>query len=395
MKKCFMMGLTLALFFGLVTFSWSEGAKTEKPTGKPEPYKVGAIFAITGPASWLGEPERNTAVMIAEEVNKKGGINGHPLEVIIEDTVGDETKTVNATKKLIESDKVCAIVGPSRSGCTMAILPIVQAAQIPLVSCAAAESIVVDESGKQREWVFKTPQKDSHAAEKIYEHMKSKGIKKIALLTGTTGFGAQGRKQLEKIAPAWGLEIVADETYGPKDTDMIPQLTKIKGIGAQAIVNWSIVPAQAIVCKNMKQLGMKIPLYQSHGFGNIKYVEAAGGAAEGTIFPCGRLLAVDYLPDGHPQKKVLAGYKKDYEKRFKDNVSTFGGHAYDALWLVIEALKEVGPDRKKIRNYLENKKEFVGTGGVFIFSADDHNGLTREAFEILTVKDGKFTVFQD
>jgi len=393
MKKCLLLGLTLVLVLAICPFS--EGDEKEKPCPEAEPYKVGAIFAITGPASWLGEPERNTAVMIAEEVNKGGGINGHPLEVIIEDTVGDETKTVNATKKLIDSDKVCAIIGPSRSGCTMAIVPIVQKAEIPLVSCAAAESIVVDESGKQRKWVFKTPQKDSHAAEKIYEHMKSKGIKKIAILSGTTGFGAQGRKQLLKLAPDWGMEVVADETYGPKDTNMIPQLTKIKASGAEAIVNWSIVPAQAIVCKNMKQLGMEIPLYQSHGFGNIKYVEAAGSAAEGTIFPCGRLLAVDSLSDKHPQKKVLSEYKKDYEKEFKDNVSTFGGHAYDALWLVVDALKEVGPDRSKIRDYLESKKGFVGTGGVFIFSADDHNGLTREAFEILTVKDGKFTVLED
>jgi len=276
----------------------------------------------------------------------------------------------------------------------MAIVPIVQAAEIPLISCAAAEAIVIAPDGKQNKWVFKTPQKDSHAAEKIFEHMKANGIKRIALLTGTTGFGAQGREQLKKLAPVWGMEIVADETYGPKDSDMTVQLTKIKAKNTQAIINWSIVPAQAIVCKNMKQLGIELPLYQSHGFGNIKYVQVAGGAAEGTIFPCGRLLVVESLPNDHPQKKVLARYKKDYEDRFNENVSTFGGHAYDALWLVIEALKEVGPDREKIRDYLEGKKGFVGTGGVFMFTPDDHNGLTREAFEILTVKDGKFDVLE-
>jgi len=345
-------------------------------------YKVGAIFAVTGPAAWLGTPERNTAKMIEEEVNKAGGINGHPLEIIIEDTVGDPTRTVTATKKLITKDQVLAIVGPSRSGTTMAVIPIVEEAKVPLISCAAAEAIVVP----VKSWVFKTPQKDSHAAVRIYETMKLQGISKIAIITGTTGFGDQGRKQLKKLAPELEIEIVADETYGPDDTDMTAQLTKIKASEAQAVVNWSIVPGQVIVAKNMRQLGMKIPLFQSHGFGNIKYAQTAGEAGEGIIFPCGRLLAVDTLADDHPQKEVLARYKKEYEAKYEEDVSTFGGHAWDGLQLVIAALREVGPDREKIRDYIENTKNFVGTGGIFNFSPEDHSGLTKDAFEMLTVK---------
>jgi len=353
-------------------------------------YKVGAIFAVTGPAAWLGTPERNTAKMIEEEVNKAGGINGHPLEIIIEDTVGDPTRTVTAAKKLITKDEVLAIVGPSRSGTTMAVIPIVEEAKVPLVSCAAAEAIVVP----VKRWVFKTPQKDSDAAMRIYETMREQGISKIAIITGTTGFGDQGRKQLKKLAPELEIEIVADETYGPNDTDMTAQLTKIKASEAQAVVNWSIVPGQVIVAKNMRQLGMKIPLFQSHGFGNIKYAQTAGEAGEGIIFPCGRLLAVDTLADDHPQKEVLAKYKKEYEAKHEEDVSTFGGHAWDGLQLVIAALREVGPDREKIRDYIENTKNFVGTGGIFNFSPEDHSGLTKDAFEMLTVKNGKFVVLK-
>ncbi len=353
-------------------------------------YKVGAIFAVTGPAAWLGTPERNTAKMIEEEVNAAGGINGHPLEIIIEDTVGDATRTVTAAKKLITKDQVLAIVGPSRSGTTMAVIPIVEEAKVPLISCAAAEAIVVP----VKSWVFKTPQKDSHAAVRIYETMKLQGISKIAIITGTTGFGDQGRKQLKKLAPELEIEIVADETYGPDDTDMTAQLTKIKASEAQAVVNWSIVPGQVIVAKNMRQLGMKIPLFQSHGFGNIKYAQTAGEAGEGIIFPCGRLLAVDTLADDHPQKEVLARYKKEYEAKYEEDVSTFGGHAWDGLQLVIAALREVGPDREKIRDYIENTKNFVGTGGIFNFSPEDHSGLTKDAFEMLTVKNEKFVVLE-
>jgi len=359
-----------------------------------ESYKIGAMFAITGAASWLGEPERNTVQMIADEVNAAGGINGHLLELVIEDTEGKEDKTVNAVNKLIELDKVLAIIGPSRSGTTMAVVPIIKTAEVPLVSCAAAEAIVTPV--EERHWVFKTPQKDSDAAIRIYEHMQSKGISKVALITGTTGFGDQGRKQLQKYAAEMGFTVVADETYAPAATDMTPELTKIRNTDAEAIVNWSIVPAQSLVAKNMRQLGMTIPLYQSHGFGNVKYAQAAGEAGEGIIFPAGRLLVADTLPDDHPQKEVLAEYKKAYEEKFPgEDISTFGGHAADALWIVIEALKKAGPDKAKIRDEIEKIQKFVGTGGIFNFSATDHNGLKKDAFEMLTVKDGKFALLEE
>ncbi|MBW2147485.1 MAG: ABC transporter substrate-binding protein [Deltaproteobacteria bacterium] len=379
--KCSIIGLIIA---AMVIFSWIGSAPAA------EPYRVGAIFAISGPASWLGEPERNTAQMLVEKINRAGGINGHKLEMFIEDTVGDETKAVLAVKKLINQDKVLAIIGPSRSGTSMALIPIMTKAKVPLISCAAAASIV--EPIEKRKWIFKTPQLDKHAVETIYDRMNRMGIKKIAIMSGTTGFGAQGRKHLLRLAPKMGLTILADETYGPKDTDMTAQLTKIKGTGAQAVVNWSIVPAQVIVAKNMRQLGMDIPLFLSHGFGNIKYVKMAGEAAEGILFPAGRLLAVDTLSDSHPQKAVLMKYKKDYESRFKTQASTFGGHAYDAFHILAIALEKAGPDREKIRDAIENIKGFVGTGGVFNLSPQDHTGLTKEAFEMLTVKNGKFVV---
>jgi branched-chain amino acid transport system substrate-binding protein len=377
-------------------------AKKEK-----EPYKVGAVFAITGGASFLGEPERNTVKMMEEEINAAGGIKGNPLELIVYDTEGDPTKTVNAVNKLINMDKVAAIIGPTRSGSTMAVVPIVEEAKIPLVSCAAAEAIVTDpDTGKERYWTFKTPQKDSHAVIRIYEHMKSKGISKVALITGTTGFGDQGRKQLKKYAAEMGFSIVADETYAPADTDMTAQLTKIKETDAQAVINWSIVDGQSIVPKNMLQLNMTIPLYQSHGFGNVKYIEKAGNeAAEGIICPVGRLLVAEQLPDDHPQKDLLVKYKTAYEEKYNEYVSTFGGHAYDSLQLVVKALEEVGSEvkeegvnvalRPKIRDAIEKTTNFAGTGGIFNFSPDDHNGLTKAAFDMMTVKDGKFVSLED
>lgn len=360
------------------------------PARAAEPIKIGALLAVTGPAAYLGEPERNTVKMVEEQINAAGGINGRPFEIIVEDTEGDEAKTVMKAKKLISQDQVIAIVGPTRSGTTMAAIPIIEKAELPMVSCAAAEAIVKP----VKKWVFKTPQSDADAVRAIYDKIKAMGLVKVAIVSGTTGFGAAGREQLKNLAPEYGITIVADETYGPKDTDMTAQLTKIKGTAAQAIINWAIVPAQTTIIKNRKQLGITVPLFQSHGFGNIKFAQDAGDAADGVLFPGGRLLAVDTLPESHPQKALLAKYKKDYEEKFKTDVSTFGGHALDAINLVVEALKAVGPDKIKIRAYIENKTNFIGTGGIFNYSAEDHCGLKKDAFEMLTVKGGKFIVAQ-
>ncbi len=358
----------------------------------PKEYHVGCAFAVTGKASWLGEPERNTVEMIAKEINAAGGINGHQLVLHIEDTQGDNTRAVNAVKKLIKKNKVCAIIGPSRSGTSMASIPVATQSKIPMLSCASAA--VITSPAQERKWIFKVGPDDSDAARNIFQHMKDTGIKQIGIVTGTTGFGAAGREQLKKLAVDYGIEIIADETYSPADTDMTAQLISIRKSGAQAVINWSIVPAQSIVSKNMKQLKMTIPLYQSHGFANVKYAEAAGDSAEGCIFPAGRIMAVDTLADDHPQKAVLAAYKKAYESAYNEHVSTFGGHAYDALWLVINALKKVGDDPAMIRDELE-KTTFIGVGGVFEYSPENHCGLDKDDFAILTVKEGKFVVLKD
>ena len=375
------------LLIGVLVFVLAAGAFAQKPEGKP--IKVGAIFAITGPASWLGKPEANVTEMLVEKINKAGGINGRPLEVIIKDSQGNGDRALNAFRALVR-EKVVAVIGPSRSGTSMAVAPWAEKMQVPLISCAALEEIV-----KDRKWVFKTPHRDTHVAMRIYEYMKAHNMKKAALITGTTGFGAGGRAKLQELAPKYGIEIVADETYEPKDTDMTAQLTKIKAKNPDAVINWSIVPAQSIMMKNMKQLGMKAQLFQSHGFGNYGYLKAAGDAAEGVIFPAGRALAPEGLADSNPQKKLLVGLKNEYEARYKEPLSTFGGHAYDALMLVVEAATEAGPDPQKIRDYIENKKGFVGTGGVFNFTPEDHTGLAPDSLEILTVKDGKFVVKGD
>lgn len=358
-----------------------------------EPYKIGAIFSVTGPASFLGEPEKNTALMIADQINKAGGINGHPLEIIVEDSKSAEADAVLAAKKLLEKDKVLAIVGPSTTGESMALVPIMNNAKTTLVSCAAGYGIT--NPVNERYWIFKTPQYDVSAVEAIYDYMKKHNITKIGIISIATGFGDAGRKALLETAPKYGINIVADERYGPKDSDMTTQLTKIKASGAQAVINWSVGPGQVVVTKNWHDLKLGVPLFQSHGWGSKKNIELAGKAAEGVVAPLGRLVVLDKISDKHPQKKLLKKYVNDYKERYKSEPGTFGGHAYDAVMMVVEALKKVGPDKAKIRNYIEkNIKKWPGTGGIFNMSEKDHCGLDMSAFEMVVVKNGDWEILK-
>ncbi len=353
--------------------------------------KVGAIFAVTGPASFLGGPEARSAEMVVEKINKAGGINGDTIELIIKDSAGSTEKAVSFAKQLIEEDKVVAIIGPSTSGESMAVKKIAEDGKTVLISCAAAEVIV----NPVASYVFKTPQKDSFAAQMIFEEMQRLKIDTIAIASGNDGFGKAGKEQLEKMAPAFGIKVAASETYDSKATDLSALVAKLKADASiQAVINWSVVPAQAIIAKNMRQAGWQVPLFQSHGFGNIEYAKAAGAAAEGIIFPCGRLLVVDALPDTHPQKALLSQYKSEYEARYKEDASAFGGYAFDAMNIVAEGIRQAGNDRAKVRDAIEGLSNFPGVGGMFTFSPQDHNGLTIDSFAMLTVKDGKFVLYQ-
>ncbi len=347
-------------------------------------YKIGGIFAVTGPASFLGDPEKKSMILAIEAINKGGGIDGHLLEPVIYDTEGDPSKAVMAVNKLINKDMVIAIIGPSRTPTTMAVKPVVERAKIPFISCAAGNKIVLPPNP----WVFKTAQSDILAVSAIYNYMKKHGIKKVGILTVANAFGESGREQLLSQAAKFGITVVADESFGHKDTDMTAQLTKIRKQGPDAVICWGTNPGPAVIAKNMKQLGMKIPLYQSHGVASPKFIELAGDAAEGIILPAGKILVADLLPDSDPQKSILKAYIKAYKAKFNETPSGFGGYAYDAIQLLAKAMKGSEGDKDKIRNRLEKIKGHVGISGIFNFTPQDHNGLDPSAFVMVKIENG-------
>jgi branched-chain amino acid transport system substrate-binding protein len=355
-----------------------------------EPIRIGSFLSVTGGAAFLGDPEQKTLELYVEKINAAGGVLGRKLQLVAYDSAGDAEKARTFAKRLIEQDKVDVIVGGSTTGETMAVVPLVEAAQIPFISLAGA--VVIIEPVKK--WVFKTPHTDRMACEKIFIDMQSRKLAKVALISGAGGFDKSMRAECLKVAAKHRIEVVADETYGAGDTDMTAQLTKIKNTpGVQAVLNPGFGQGPAIVTKNYRQIGITVPFYQSHGVASKEFIKLAGAAAEGVRLPAAALLVADDLPASDPQRSVVVGYKHEYESRFKSEVSTFGGHAYDGLMLAVEAMKKAGgTDKAKVRDALEGIRGYMGTAGMVNMSPTDHMGLDLTAFRMLEVKGGNWTL---
>jgi branched-chain amino acid transport system substrate-binding protein len=355
-----------------------------------DPIKIGSVLSVTGPAAFLGDPELKTLQQYVEDINKKGGVLGRQLELVHYDDGSDAGKANGFTKRLIDDDKVDILVGGTTTGATMSAAPLVEKAGIPFISLAGA--VVIVEPVKK--FVFKTPHTDRMAAEKVFEDMKKRGISKVALLSETSGFGGSGKKETEAVAAKYGMTLVANETYGPKDTDMSPQLTKIKNTpGVQAVFIFGLGQGPAIATKNYKQLSVNLPLYHAHGVASEEFIKLAGPAAEGVRLPAAALLVADKLDAKDPQKPVVTAYTKAFTEKWKTDVSTFGGHAYDGLMLAVDAIKRAGStDKAKVRDAIEATKGYVGTGGIVNMSATDHMGLDLSAFRMLEIKNGDWTL---
>jgi len=386
-------GLAVLIITAGLLLSGCGGKDTgAKAGGDKEPYKIGAVIDISGPSSSLGIPERNTLQMLTEKINAAGGINGHPLELTILDNKSDETEAVLAVKKLIDQQKVLAVIGCSSSGPSMAMIDTVQKEKVPMISLAAASKIV--EPVQERQWVFKTAQSDIVVVNRLAGYLKEKGLNKIAFLYMNNAYGDGGRIAFTAAAEPAGLQIVTEEKFEATDVDMTPQLTRVKASGAQAVVIWAIPPSASIVTKNFKDLGLSIPLLHSHGVGNQNFIDLAQGAADGVILPIGKLTVTGQIPDSDPQKEVLATYIDEYSKKYNSSPNSFGGYAWDAFYLLINAIEKAGPDRAAIRDQLEKTENYIGVSGVFNMSATDHNGLKEDSMVNVKIEGGQWKLLE-
>jgi len=353
--------------------------------------KIGVFLSVTGVMSLMGDPEKRTLDMWVDKINAEGGVLGRKIQMISYDDGSEPEKAATFVKRLIENDKVDIIIGGSGTPQAMAVLGLIERSEIPYVSLGGGTGIVEP----VRKWTFKTPQTDKMAAEKVLGDLKKRGLTKIALLSENVGFGKSGHDQTVALAPKFGIEILIDEVYSPKDPDVTPQLTKIRQTpGMQALFVFGTGNGPAVVTKNIRQLGFTVPIYQSHGVASKEFLKLVGTAADGTRLPAGALAIADQLPANHPQKALVMDFKKRYEEKNKPlEVNTLAGHGLDGLLLAVDAIKRAGgTDKAKVRDALEQTKGLVGTGGIFTMSPTDHLGLSLDAFHMLEIKNGDWVL---
>jgi branched-chain amino acid transport system substrate-binding protein len=369
------------------------------PVRAEEPIRIGAFFALSGPAASIGTPTKLVAQMVADKINKEGGINNRPLQIATGDTESDPTKALMEAKRLVEKDKAVALIGPTRTDEGLAVKPYIEdAAHLPIIMTIGGDPVISGGKFGPFKWTFKTPQRTSTAVKKVYDYLRAQKLTKVALLTATDGFGKDGLNSLEQLASEFGIDITIKEAFAVTDTDMTPQLLKIRESGVQALICWTIGPAGARVAKNVKQLGIKMPLIQCHGQPDPKYLELAGDAAEGSVMPSTKLMVVDQLPDSDPQKAVIKDfltlYRDVYHYDQQYPINTHSGYAWDAIYLLANAMRQVGTEPEALRNAIEQTRGYVGISGIYNLTPEDHNGLGTDSLVMVKVENGKWVLLQ-
>lgn len=367
------------------------------------PYKIGVVVSVTGGGSTLGEPQRDTAVMLQKQLDAQGGVVSpdgvrHPIQLLIHDTEGKGDVAVPVAKKLVDDDKVVAIIGPSISPVAMALIPVLQEAQVPNISMASSSEIVTPVS--ERHWIFKVAQSNEHTAPWQVKYVAAKGMTRIANLYVNNAYGEDGAAAIRRTATEEGVEIVLEETFDAADTDMTAQITKIKASGAEGVLITAIPPAAAIFTKQYRELGVDLPLLHNSGVAMKSFIDLAGASnVEGVIFPMGKLVAADALSDDDPQKAVLQQFITDYGAATGNPPSTFAAHAWDAIQIIAAGLATL-PDgltieeqRAQLRDAIESTQGFVGVDGVFSFAPDDHVGLSTDDVVLARITNGDWGYF--
>lgn len=352
--------------------------------------KIGGLLETSGFIASLGQPGVDGAQLAIDQVNAAGGINGRKVTFVNVNSESDNTKTVSGFKRLVEQDQVVAIIGPMSSGSVFAIVDLAERAKMPMIANGATRGIVLPPEKKR--FTFIAPLTDVVVQGAMLKDMQARGITRIALLHSDVAFGTSGRDSLVAAAPNYGVTVAVQETFGNADTDMTPQLTKIRAADVQATVVWATGPGLAISTKNHRSLGIKSPLYLAHSANDFNYLRLAGDAANGILLPSSKLYVTDSLPAGDVQKPVVSRFVGDFEKKYGKLPATFAGNGYDAAMILMNAIRKAGTDPVAIRDAIEATQDYVGVTALYSYGPTDHYGTRPESVVMLSVREGKFTL---
>lgn len=395
-RKLVALGV-IALLAMTVAVSGCASGDSVDTNGDVEPIRIGAVLSLTGSYAGLGAPEKNAIEMEVARINAEGGVNGRPIEVLIEDDATDAATAQAAVTKLVDQEGVVAILGATGTGQTMSMRADVIRAGVPQVSMAGGSVITDDLS----EWVFQTPWPNRTVVPFTLAYIQEKGITKVAVLSDSGGYGQDGLAVTKAMAGDFGVEIVAEESYNAGDTDMTAQLTKVRTSGAEMVWLWGAGSEAATVLKNQQDLAAgetAIPIVGAPGNARVELIEGAGSAAEDFEFSAGRILLPESYGVDTEAYEVATAFVERYEAEYGAKPDIFAGHAYDALHIVVEALKRLPEgdiDPAALRDEIEATTGFIGIGGTFNYSAEDHNGMTEDDLVIYRIQDGEWVLAEE
>jgi branched-chain amino acid transport system substrate-binding protein len=393
-KKAIVLAIIAVFVASALAFLPGCGGDEEEPADTTkDPIKIGVVLSDSGSAEPLGQPERKAIELFVDELNAAGGIDGHPVEVIIKDDESDPDVALDATVELIEQEDVVAVIGTSTTGATLSMKQEATDQEIPQV-CMAAGVIITEED---IEWIFRTPPTSNEAGGNALAYISDVlGLTRIALLYDTNAFGTDGKNTIEALAPDYGLEVVASVGYQTDDTAeaMDTYLTNIQAADPEIVVVWGTNPGPAIIAQQMDAKGMDIPYMGSHGIANQKFIELAGESAEGVLFPAGKMLIWEIaLEPGSNEYEVIQNFSEAYEAEYGEQINTFAGHGWDAILIITEALKRAGAEATsaELRDEIEKTSGLAGTAGIFNYSSTNHDGLSPEDLIMIEIVNAEWT----
>jgi branched-chain amino acid transport system substrate-binding protein len=391
--KRILLLITVAVFIISTLLALPGCGDSGEPATK-EPIKIGVVLSASGPNEPLGQPERKAIDLFVERLNEAGGIDGHEVEVIIKDDESDANKALESTVELIEQDEVVAVIGSSGTGPTLSMKQETMAQEIPQVCMAAGLEIMDGDIT----WIFRTPPSSAEAGENALMYIRDVlGVQRIALLYDTNAFGTDGKNIIEALAPDYGLEVVMSEGYQTDESEegMDTHLTNIQTADPEIVVVWGTNPGPAKLAKKMQDKGMDIPYMGSHGIANQSFIELAGDAANGVLFPAGKMLIWQKaLEPGSEQYDFMEDFSSAYSEKYGENVNTFAGHGWDAILIITEALKRAGADATpaELRDAIEETSGLVGTAGIFSYTSTNHSGLSPDDLVMVEIVDGAWEI---
>jgi branched-chain amino acid transport system substrate-binding protein len=365
--------------------------------------RIGAVIASSGPASFLGVPEKN-AIELAAEKFKNDRSLPFDVEFIVYDDASDPTKSVNSARRLINEDNVHVVICCTTTPASMAILETINSTGVLNISMASAAGVI--EPADQRKWTFKTPTTDRLMIARTLDYMIKKGYKKIAFFGNEDSYGESGLAELRKLAPAKGVELVAIERFGRTDTNFTPQALRIKQANPDAVYFHSIPPSAVLAHQSLARVGYHGPIFHSAGSANGGFLSVGGDSVEGAIVGTGPGAVYDQMSAGNPLKPVATDFAKLYDGKYgAGKTDLFAGQGWDAALLAEKAVEiayrtgaspaKLQEFRVKTRDAMEGIKNFPGTMGVFNFTPQDHLGLDRRSTVLVVVKNNKFVLLDD